>query len=411
MPSSTATPLGNLVMSGENQQAAIAVNDFIFMSQDVSNCYLVASPSGDVLINTGTVGGAERHKKLLGEHRQGPLSYVILTQGHPDHFGGVPLLREGDTQVVMQRNVGYVRGYLHGLKPFFNRRTHKLWAPILGQVHIAATPQEPQPDVTFDRDMAFEAGGRRFELYSTPGGETVDSLIVWLPRERVVFTGNLFGPVFMHVPNLYTLRGDRIRSAVQFIEDVDRVRALKPDLLVTGHGEPIRGEERIAADLTRLRDGVEYLHDATVAGMNAGKEMHALMREIKLPESLQLGEWHGKVSWAVRAIWEEYVGWFTFGSTTEIYDVPFKEVAGDIVELAGGPDRLASRAQQFVDRKQPLHALHLLDIALNAEPRHIQSLHVKQAALEQLQVTCGDENLSETMWLKSEIAAVRQALQ
>ena len=58
---------------------------------------------------------------------------------------------------------------------------------------------------------------------------------MWLPGERTVFVGNLFGPVFGHVPNLYTIRGDKIRSAQTFLHCVDRVIALEPEMLITGH--------------------------------------------------------------------------------------------------------------------------------------------------------------------------------
>ena len=64
------------------------------------------------------------------------------------------------------------------------------------------------------------------------------------------------------------------------------------------------------------------------------------MREIVPPPELALGEGHGKVMWNVRAIWEEYAGWFRYESTTELYAVPPRAVFGDLVELAGGPDAL-----------------------------------------------------------------------
>ena len=72
-------------------------------------------------------------------------------------------------------------------------------------------------------------------MYSTPGGETTDALVVWLPEHRSIFIGNLLGPFFGHVPNLYTLRGDKIRSAMAFIHSVDRVIDLAPETLFNGH--------------------------------------------------------------------------------------------------------------------------------------------------------------------------------
>ncbi|MFC3214745.1 MBL fold metallo-hydrolase [Novosphingobium panipatense] len=43
---------------------------------------------------------------------------------------------------------------------------------------------EVKPDILVDRRLTMELGGRCFELISTPEGETIDSLTVWMPRER-----------------------------------------------------------------------------------------------------------------------------------------------------------------------------------------------------------------------------------
>ena len=138
-------------------------------------------------------------------------------------------------------------------------------------------PPEPVVTTTFLDTHAFTLGGRRFELYATPGGETTDSLVVWLPEDRTVFTGNLMGPLFGHVPNLYTVRGDKIRSAIAYVHAVDRVIGLDPEVLVTGHGEPIRGADEIRRRLSQLRDATQYLRDRTIEGMNSGVDLFTLM--------------------------------------------------------------------------------------------------------------------------------------
>jgi alkyl sulfatase BDS1-like metallo-beta-lactamase superfamily hydrolase len=134
------------------------------------------------------------------------------------------------------------------------------------------------------------------------------------------------------------------------------------------------------------------------------------MREIRLPENLRIGEFHGKVSWAVRTIWEEYSGWFLYDSTTALYDVPRSSIDADLVALAGGAAAMATRAKDKLAQGRPLEALHLLDIVLGEEPVRADALGIKKEALERLLRDSGGNNLSETMWLKSEIAAVQTAL-
>ena len=93
---------------------------------------------------------------------------------------------------------------------------------------VGATAQaRPEPTTTFDDRLELTIGGRVLELLSVPGGETTDSLVVWLPESRTVFTGNIFGPLFGHVPNLVTIRGDRYRDALAYVSSVERVLALR----------------------------------------------------------------------------------------------------------------------------------------------------------------------------------------
>jgi alkyl sulfatase BDS1-like metallo-beta-lactamase superfamily hydrolase len=196
----------------------------------------------------------------------------------------------------------------------------------------------------------------------------------------------------------------------RYLRSLDRVRNLGAEILITGHGDPVRGAQKVRADLDKLHAAVAWVNDTTIAGMNAGKDVHTLMREVKLPEHLKIGEFHGKVSWAVRSIWEEYAGWFYADTTTALYGVPRSSINADLAELAGGPGPLAARARKKVDEGKPLEAIHLLEVALGTAPTHRDALAVKKDALQMLLTQCGGSNLSETMWLKSEIAQVDTAL-
>ncbi|HMN46832.1 MAG TPA: MBL fold metallo-hydrolase [Povalibacter sp.] len=409
--SNDAKPLlASLVRAGDQQKDAGRITDFIFMAKDISNAYLVTTADGDLMVNTGFMDNIERNRKLFAPHRTGPLRRIILTQAHADHYGGVPGFREPGTQVIAERRFVQTWRYFDDLGPYLKRRSARLWAGTMNRGSQPPPPPEVVPDVVVDRRHEFEQGGRRFEVISTPGGEALDSVVVWLPQERIVFTGNLFGPVFQAMPNLVTLRGDKPRLVQRYLHSLDLVRNLGAELLITGHGEPVRGTDTIRAALDKMHAAVSFVNDAVIAGMNAGKDVNTLMREIRLPPPLAIGEFHGKVSWAVRSIWEEYSGWFHYDSTTSLYGVPRSSIDADLVELAGGAAPLALRARKKLEEGRALEALHLLDVALGVEPVHAESLAVKKDALQQLLRESGGSNLSETMWLRSEIAAVEAAL-
>jgi glyoxylase-like metal-dependent hydrolase (beta-lactamase superfamily II) len=404
-----APPLASLVLAGEKQTEAEPITDFIFMAHDVSNAYLVTTADGDLMVNTGFPRSAERNKALFAPKRTGPLRYIVLTQSHADHYGGLDDFREPGTKLIAERRFPETLTYYRELGPYNNPRGQKLWGSTTGTAPMKL-PEVIEPDILVDRSYAFELGGRKFELISTPGGETLDSLTVWMPDEKIAFTGNLFGPIFLAMPFLNTIRGDKPRLVSRYLKSLERVRDLGAEILITGHGQPIRGAAKIRADLDRMHAAVSYVNEETKKGMCAGKDVYTLMREIKLPEHLKIAELHGNVRWAVRAIFHEYTGWFLYDSTTSLYGVPRSSVDRDVVELAGGAGALAGRARQKLAAGQPLEALHLLDIALGAEPRHAESLAVKKDALQTLLAASGGSNLSETMWLRSEITEAEAAL-
>jgi alkyl sulfatase BDS1-like metallo-beta-lactamase superfamily hydrolase len=398
-----------IVNDGVGKQDAVDLGHGIFMSKDVSNLYLVLTEEGNVLINTGIIYSTAENKRRLDAVSDVALRKIIFTQSHEDHIGGWPTFNAPGVETIGQANLPFVRTQYRDLGPAMGARSRRLWSRDQKQ----EVKERPEPVLTtsFHDSYAFELGGRRFELYSVPGGETVDSLVVWLPQDRIVFTGNMTGPIFGHVPNLYTVRGERYRYVQWYLDSVQRVIDLEPETLITGHGEPVRGGAQIRAQLTKMRDAVQYLRDRVFAGMNAGKGLWELMEEIRLPEELAIPQGHGKVSWIVRAIWEEHMGWFRFESTTELYNVPPQAVFPDLIALAGGVAPVLAQARARLAQGQPLHALHLAEAVLAEAPADRAALELKLAATQAVLEKAGRENFSEVRWLEADIRALTVQLE
>ncbi len=237
-----------------------------------------------------------------------------------------------------------------------------------------------KPTITFDDRYEFELGGLKFEILHTPG-ETRDALTVWIPKYKAAFIGDNMYDSF---PNMYTLRGTPPRWPLEYMAALDRVLALKPDVVLPGHGLPTVGNDKITERIMKYRDAIQYVHDATVKGMNEGKDVFTLMREIKLPPELDVGEAYGKVSWSVRGIYEGYVGWFDMNPATMYAQSP-NVADADLVELAGGAAVVASKARELVDADEAVRALRLTDAALAHEPTSREALKAKLYALDALQ--------------------------
>jgi alkyl sulfatase BDS1-like metallo-beta-lactamase superfamily hydrolase len=401
-------------------------NDFVFLSEGNSNVYLIKTGQGNILINSGMGFEAPVHHsnfQSMTDLPDGSIKYLILTQGHVDHLGGVQYFRDRnpELQLIAQAGNEEHQSYDTRLQGFRQARSSFRFIDIFTRVfqQYAAdgytdfnAQDKPTPDISFDDRYELTLGELSLVLIGQKGAETNDSLVVWLPEQRICLTGNLFGCPFGHFPNLVTVRGDRYRDALVCAEAAQTVLDLKPEVILYGHHAPIIGAQLIQREITAIRDATLHVHDETVKGMNAGKDLHALMQEISVPAECEVGQGYGMVAWSVRAIWESYAGWFKHQSTTELYTVPQSDVHSDLVELAGAAALVARASEQLTQGRREC-ALHLLDIVLSAEPDNqaatILAVEVHEALLTDARKAHTTGNFWLEGWLEHQIAKLKGA--
>jgi alkyl sulfatase BDS1-like metallo-beta-lactamase superfamily hydrolase len=377
---------------------------------------MIWTEEGKVIFDTGLAFQAAKQRRLLQEAApEGPVTRVILSHSHADHIGGTRFWLEEGTEIVAHHEFPEEQRYLEELQPYLWFRSRTLFPfmpeepPKIGFLSYGGV--EPTKLVRNGEPYRFELGGVRFEVIGTPGAESADNLVLWFPDEKILFSGDFFGPLFPQFPNVFCMRGEKTRKPIEYIHSLNQVIELEPEMIVPSHNDPITGREKIMADLIRMRDAVKYVHDTTIAGMNAGKTVHELMAEITLPPELELRQVHGRVSWAVKSIWEYYTTWFHFDTTTELYPVPASAIYPELVELAGA-DALVERARRHIAAGEPVHALHLLDIALGSGANHRGALEVRRDALQLLldEAESGLRNSYEIDWLRHRIRDTEERL-
>jgi alkyl sulfatase BDS1-like metallo-beta-lactamase superfamily hydrolase len=121
---------------------------------------------------------------------------------------------------------------------------------------------------------------------------------------------------------------------------------------------------------------------------------------VTLPPELEVGEGYGMVRWNVRAIWENYAGWFHHRSTTELYAVGPESISADLIGLAGA-DAIVGRARALLSQGELLRAVHLAEIVKHVEPHNEDAKRVLIAAHEQLLIQ--STNFWKSAWLRKQI--------
>ncbi|MGZ4795992.1 MAG: alkyl sulfatase dimerization domain-containing protein [Acidimicrobiia bacterium] len=401
---------GRELLTPRYEDSAARVHDIVYRSSGTTAAYMVLTDAGRVIVNTGMGFEAPHHKRVFDAIRLGPTHHIVTTQGHVDHVGGVDLFRERGTTYIAQANNPACQSDDARIREL-RMRTAGIWFDMLGtdarriaqeNPGVSMHQSVPTPDISFDRRLGLTVDGLHIELLAAVG-ETVDCCVVWLPEHRVALVSNLFGPLFPHFPNLNTIRGDRYRFVEPQLATNRMVRELRPEVLITGRHDPIVGAELIDASLERLHGAVTYVHEHALAGFNAGVDVWTLMRKIELPPELRVGQGYGKVSWAVRTLWESYVGWFRLQSTTELYPDSSAAALGELLDVAG-PDAVLGRAEVALARGDAVLAIRLGEAVAAVEPTAVRVRTLMAGAHRYLLDHGGDESFWEHGWLQDQLA-------
>jgi glyoxylase-like metal-dependent hydrolase (beta-lactamase superfamily II) len=200
-----------------------------------------------------------------------PVRYVVNTHYHFDHsFGnqtygpGVEIIGHQFTREMLaqgaslrgrgyDRYIGSIPASIARLKAQFDTTRDTTARSRLAQNIAAQETLKRQTDtvratpttLSFDHEMRLYRGGREIRLYFLGRGHTGGDILVHLPRERVLVSGDVFTP---GIP----FAGDGFFA--EWPETLERIKALDFDVVLPGHGALVRDRERITYLQAYLRD-------------------------------------------------------------------------------------------------------------------------------------------------------------
>ncbi len=371
---------------------------------DLSNISFIEGDTGviviDPLISTECAAAA---LGLYRQHRgQRPVTAVIYTHSHGDHFGGVRgILPEKDIPIIapagflehavsenvyagtaMTRRAVYMYGAVVGKGP-----AGQVGAG-LGQTTSTGTISLVPPTLDITRTGQEEVvDGVRIVFQITPGTEAPSEMNFFFPDKRTVCMAE---NATHNLHNLLTLRGAVVRNPhvwAHYLTEAIELFAAKSDVVFASHHWPTWGQQRITTFLTEQRDLYAYLHDQTLRLLNQGYTGIEIAEMIELPPALEQA-WHargyyGSVSHNVKAIYQHYMGWFD-GNPAHLWELPPEESARKHVQAMGGADAVISNATAAIGNGELRWAAQILNYAVFADPGNTRARELLAGAYETL---------------------------
>ncbi|MFD8568680.1 alkyl/aryl-sulfatase [Streptomyces sp. NPDC059639] len=376
---------------------------------DLSNITFVEGDTGvvviDPLISTETAAAA---LALYREHRgERPVTGVVYTHSHVDHFGGVkgvttqedvdagrvPVIApEGFTEHAVAENVyagtamGRRAAYMYGAA--LARGPQGAVGAGLGQTTSTGTVTliPPTLDVT-TTGQEETVDGVRMVFQMAPNTEAPAELLIHFPDFRALCTAE---DATHTLHNLLTLRGAVVRDPHAWSHALTEAVDLfgeATDVAFASHHWPTWGQERVVAFLEIQRDLYGYLHDQSLRLINKGWTGTEIAEYLKLPPALE-NAWnthgyYGSVSHNLKALYQRYMGWFD-GNPAHLWQHPPVEAGKRYVEFMGGADAVVDKARGSFDAGDFRWTAEVLSHVVFAEPDHAAARELLADTLEQL---------------------------
>ena len=375
---------------------------------DLANMSLISGERGWIVVDPlTTVETARSALEFARQHLdQRPVTAVIFTHSHIDHFGGVygvvnpEAVASGEVQViapaefmaeatselvlagqVMSRRADYMYGRRLSRSPRGHIGSGLGKQPAIGSVTIAT------PSLTVvDEVERHTIDGIEFVFQIVSGSEAPSEFVFYLPEQRAFCGAEL---VSRNLHNLYTLRGAKVRDALAwsgFIE-ASRQQFPKAEVMFNSHHWPVWGAGNIQRFLKQHRDIYKYIHDQTLRLAGQGMTPTEIANTIELPavltESFPIRGYYGTVRHNSRAVYQFYFGWYD-ANPAHLNPLPPEDVGSRYVELLGGSEPVLVAAEAAYAKGDYRWVAELLNHLVFAEPDNTRARALLADAYDQL---------------------------
>ncbi|NJD31619.1 MAG: MBL fold metallo-hydrolase [Gammaproteobacteria bacterium] len=375
---------------------------------DISNMTLIEGKTGWILVdpltsNETAAAALALARKHLGDR---PVSAIIFTHSHVDHFGGVASVLPSDPgaaariPIVAPRNFmeestseNVLAGIAMGRRATYMYGTFLPRSPTghvdtgLGKGPAVGTVSIREPTIIVDRTpQEMELDGVKFVFQYAPESEAPAELTFYLPDLKAWCGAEI---VTHTLHNLYTLRGAKVRNAVKWSGYIDDAlhRFGDMEVVFASHHWPMWGNARILDYLKAQRDTYLYIHDQTLRLANEGYTPQEIAEQVELPSTLRTRfanrGYYGTVRHNAKAVYQAYFGWYD-GNPANLDPLPPVEAGKKYVEAMGGAAEVLKKGKAAADAGDYRWAAMMLNHLVFAEPSNKEAKDLLASVYDQL---------------------------
>ena len=265
------------------------------------NAYAIAAGDGIVLVDTGLhEPGSLRQLELALDQaglRIEHVRLVVCTHAHSDHYGQAgPITERSGAELWMHPNHAHMTKAAEDPERTFQRRfeiarqsgvpTEALEAyrearvgTSFGIAEIVMPDRELLPGVEVETDLG------TWQVHETPG-HAPSHVVLHQPERGLLLSGDhLLGRVSLYYDFGYTSD-----PAGEFLNSLDVVDALPVQLILSGHGRPVRGARELSeANRRAVRERMQRIRDSLAGGPRTAFDIVPEMLDVELPGPMMIG--------------------------------------------------------------------------------------------------------------------------
>jgi glyoxylase-like metal-dependent hydrolase (beta-lactamase superfamily II) len=255
----------------------LAESAYAYTAEGDPNSGVVIGDDGVMVIDTqATPVMAQDVIRRIREVTDKPIKYVVMSHYHAVRVLGASAYQP--QQIIASRETYdlIVERGAQDMKSEIERFPRLFRA-------VESIPGLTWPSIVFEDQLTLFMGKVEVKVLHLGRGHTKGDTVVWLPKEKVLFSGDLVE----YAATPYT--GDAyLRDWPQTLE---RIRALKPEKLVPGRGEALQTPEQVEAGLRGTQDFVTELFQSVQKGAGAGRPLKSIYRETYDRLKPKFGHW------------------------------------------------------------------------------------------------------------------------